>query len=88
MGAALCVAMGGQVGASIAIVTDKGITSRDYFVVGLPVLIGTMVGFFPPGLFSALPGFFPVFLGNSLIVGIMMVLLLEHVLWRERKAVT
>jgi uracil permease len=87
VGAALCVAMGGQVGAGIAIVAAKGITSRDYFVAGLPLLVGTLVGFFPSGLFDTLPGFTRVFLGNSLIVGIVMVLLLEHVLWREKKAV-
>jgi hypothetical protein len=43
-----------------------------------------MVGFFPRSLFDALPGFSQVFLGNSLIVGIVMVLLLEHILWREQ----
>ncbi|HOC38488.1 MAG TPA: solute carrier family 23 protein, partial [Thermodesulfobacteriota bacterium] len=85
VGSALCVAMGGQVGAGIAIIASHGITSRDYFVVGLPVLIGTLAGFFPPGLFEPLPGFFSVFLGNSLIVGISMVLLLEHVLWRRKE---
>jgi xanthine/uracil permease len=84
VGAALCVAMGGQVGAGIAIIASKEVTSRDYFVTGIPVLLGTMVGFFPRGLFDVLPGFSQVFLGNSLIVGIVMVLLLEHILWRER----
>jgi uracil permease len=84
VGAALCVAMGGQVGAGIAIIASKEVTSRDYFVVGIPVLLGTMVGFFPRSLFDALPGFSQVFLGNSLIVGIVMVLLLEHILWREQ----
>jgi uracil permease len=84
VGAALCVAMGGQVGAGIAIIASKEVTSRDYFVVGIPVLLGTMVGFFPRSLFDVLPGFSQVFLGNSLIVGIVMVLLLEHILWREQ----
>jgi len=84
VGAALFVAMGGQVGAGIAIIASKEVTPRDYFVVGLPVLLGTMVGFFPPSLLATLPGFSQMFLGNSLIVGIIMVLLLEHVLWREK----
>jgi len=43
-----------------------------------------MVGFFPRSLFATLPGFSQVFLGNSLIVGIIIVLLLEHILWREK----
>jgi xanthine/uracil permease len=84
VGAALCVALGGQIGAGISIIASKGITSRDYFVVGLPVLLGTLAGFFPRALFDTLPGFSQVFLGNSLIVGILMVILLEHVLWRKK----
>jgi uracil permease len=83
VGAALCVAMGGQVGAGIAIIASKELSSRDYFVVGLPLLLGTMVGFFPRSLFDTLPAFSQVFLGNSLIVGIVTVLLMEHLLWRE-----
>ena len=85
VGAALCVALGGQIGAGIDIVASKKVTPRDYFVVGLPTFLGTMAGFFPSGLFSSLPGFVQVFLGNSLIVGIIFVLLLEHVLLRESK---
>jgi uracil permease len=84
VGATLCVAMGGQVGAGISIISSKPLTPRDYFVVGLPVLLGTASGFYPPGLFSTLPGLSRVFLGNSLIAGIAAVLVLEHVLCREK----
>ncbi|MFH1487606.1 MAG: solute carrier family 23 protein [Pseudomonadota bacterium] len=84
VGAALCVAMGGQIGAGIAIIASKKLTPRDYFVVGLPLLLGTMAGIFPRSLFESLPGFIQVFIGNALIVGIVVVLLLEHVLCREK----
>ena len=86
VGAALCVAMGGQVGVGIAMIAAQELTSRDYFVVGLPVLVGTMVGFLPHGLFDAAPASFHVFLGNSLIVGIFLVLLLEHLLLRKKES--
>jgi uracil permease len=84
VGSALCVAMGGQIGAAISIIASKTITPRDYIVVGLPVLMGTLAGLFPGGLFSSLPGFIQVFFGNSLIVGIIAVLLFEHVLCRDK----
>lgn len=84
VGAALCVALGGQVGVGISIIASKEITHRDYFVVGLPLLLGTLAGFFPHSLFDTLPGFSQVFFGNSLIVGIVTVILLEHILWREK----
>jgi uracil permease len=83
VGAALCVAMGAQVGAGLAIVSSGGLSSRDYYVVGLPVLLGTMVGFLPEGLMAAMPTALRVFLGNGLIVGIFLVLALEHVIMRK-----
>jgi len=83
VGAALCVAMGGQVGVGISMVASKKLTSRDYFVVGIPLLLGSMVGFLPRNLFDTLPGSLQVFVANSLIVGIGLVLILEHLLLRE-----
>lgn len=84
VGAALCVAMGAQVGVGLAVTSAGGLTSRDYFVVGLPVLLGTMMGFLPDPFMTALPVPLRVFLGNGLIVGIFVVLLLEHVLMPKK----
>jgi uracil permease len=83
VGAALCVAMGGQVGAGLAIITEKGLTNRDYFVVGLPVIIGTIIGYLPKDLLAPLPTAVQVFFGNGLIAGIFLVLLLEHAVLRN-----
>jgi len=86
VGAALCVGLGGQVGIGIATVASQPLSSRDYFVVGVPVLLGTMVAFLPQTLFDALPGSLQIFVGNSLITGIFLVLVLEHLLLRNKKA--
>jgi xanthine/uracil permease len=83
VGAALCVALGAQVGVGITTVAAQGLTSRDYFVVGLPLLLGTLVGFLPLSLMAQFPGPLQVFMGNGLIVGIVLVLLLEHLLLRR-----
>ena len=80
VGAAFCVALAGQIGAGIAIVIGKGFESRDYFVVGLPVMLGTTVGILPKAFYTAIPEALQVLLSNGLIVGIVVVLLMEHVL--------
>ncbi len=84
VGAALCTAMGIQIGAALEIVVGNGIEQRTYYVVGLPVLVGTLVGFLPQSLINELPSVLRVFLGNGLIFGIFFVLLLEHLLMREK----
>ncbi|MHC1743138.1 MAG: uracil-xanthine permease family protein [Syntrophobacteraceae bacterium] len=86
VGAALCTAMGAQVGAGLAVVAAGGPSVRDYFVVGLPLLIGTMVGFLPEPFMALMPTSLRVFCGNGLIVGIVMVLALEHGVLRKQGA--
>jgi uracil permease len=83
VGAALFVSMGVQVGAGLAIVAKGEMISRDYFVVGLPVMLGTCVGFLPESLTASLPVGARVVFGNGLVVGILLVLLLEHVVLRK-----
>jgi uracil permease len=84
VGAALCVGLAGQVGAGLAILTShqRTLAARDYLVVGIPVMVGTLVGMLPQGLVAAMPVTARVFLGNGLIVGMLIVLLMEHVLLR------
>ena len=83
VGAAFCVALAGQIGAGIAIITGKGFESRDYFVVGLPVMLGTTVGILPKAFYTVIPKALQVLMSNGLIVGIVVVLLMEHVLLRK-----
>jgi len=85
IGAALCVALASQVGAAITAITAGGrpLSARDYLVVGLPVMIGTLVAATPAAFFSALPIWLGTIVGNGLVLGILLVLLLEHVLLRK-----
>ncbi len=84
VGAALCVGLGGQIGAGLAIINGQQhrLSGRDYLVIGLPIIVGTLVSLLPTAFFTNIPAGVQVFLGNGLIVGILMVLLLEHVLLR------
>jgi uracil permease len=87
VGAALCVALGSQIGAGIMVITREGrsLAARDYLVVGLPVILGTLVAASPPSFFANLPTAVGVIMGNGLVVGILLVLLLEHLLLRKRR---
>jgi uracil permease len=83
VGAALCTAMGIQIGAALDIITRSGIEQRSYYIVCLPVVLGTLIGMLPQNVVNELPQAFRVFLGNGLTFGILLVLFLEHVLMRR-----
>lgn len=80
--AALCVALASQVGAAITAITagSRALAGRDYLVVGLPVLLGSVVATAPARFFAGLPAVLGTIVGNGLVLGILLVLLLEHVL--------
>lgn len=57
---------------------------RDYFVVGLPILVGTGLMSLSPGVFAGIPAIARYVLGNGFIAGMLLCLLLEHVLMPVR----
>ena len=80
VGAALLAVMASQVGAGISILSrlGKGMDSRDYLVVGLPILLGGIITLLPETFFQTLTPGLQAFLKNGLALGIVAVLLLEQ----------
>ena len=57
---------------------------RDLFVLSIPLLAGVGVLFVPEMAWRSLPPIFAYVLGNGLILGTILVLILEHVVFRRR----
>ncbi|MBU2549768.1 MAG: purine/pyrimidine permease [Proteobacteria bacterium] len=85
--AALLASMSAGVGVSIDIIHrgKERLTNRDYLIVGLPTLMGAMAAILPHAFLDLLPAAIRPLAGNGLIVGVVLVLLLEHVLLAKRK---
>ena len=85
VGGAFCATMSAQIGVGIQAVFrgKERLTSRDYFVVGVPTLLGTLMPILPPAFYANFPAPLAGILRNGMVVGILTVLLLEHVLLPE-----
>lgn len=85
---AILVILSSQVGLGIRTATrgKKTFSSRDGFVVGMPVLLGTALPLLPSGFFQGLPILLGAFLRNGLSVGMIIVILLEHVIMKKEAA--
>ena len=83
----LFVALSSQLMVGInVILSGKGKVKREeYFTVGLPILLGTMISIIPKPFFQLFPSVIASLIGNGLVMGILFSLLLEHVLFRQRK---
>jgi uracil permease len=86
VGAAMVTGMAAQIGAGISVLTRSGrvLQGRDYMVVGVPVLLGGIVSILPEAFFAAFPTTVHALLKNGLIVGIVWVVMLDHLLLPRR----
>ena len=82
IGAVMVAAMAAQIGAGISVLTRSGrpLTPRDYMIIGIPLLMGVAVSILPEPFFQMIPPMFSALLRNGLVVGVILVLLLEHIL--------
>ena len=88
VGAALFVTLAAQIGVGISVLVKDGraLSVRDYIVVGLPLLLGNAASMLPMSFLNLFGPGARSLLGNGLIVGIILVILLEHVVLRERNS--
>jgi len=79
--------MAAQIGAGISVLTRSTapLAPRDYMIIGIPLLMGGIVSILPETFFLPIPTALRALLKNGLVVGVVLVLLLEHVLLPTRR---
>ena len=84
--AALFVALSSQVmaGLNVIITGKKEIGRREYFTVGLSILLGTTISFLPKQFFNFFPEAIAPVISNGLVMGLLFSLSLEHLLFRKK----
>jgi uracil permease len=82
----LFVALASQLmaGMNTLMTGKKRMERREYFTVGIPILLGASVAVLPKPFIQLFPGTIASFVGNGLVIGILSSLLFEHVLFRPR----
>lgn len=67
------------------IVTTKAIVNFDHaLTVGLSLMVALIISFAPKEMFSMFPAILHPIIGNGFVMGVITVLLLEHVLFRKK----
>jgi uracil permease len=85
--AVLFVALASQLmaGMNTLMTGKKRMERREYFTVGIPILLGACVAVLPKPFIQLFPSTIASFVGNGLVIGILSSLLFEHVLFRPRR---
>ena len=91
MGTILLYLMATQLSASFQMIgTEKNIISsfNDSLTIGLPLMVGLILSFTPDYVLDQIPTTFRPILGNGFVMGVISVLLLEHVVFRKKRQST
>ena len=79
--------MAAGVGVALNLIVRSGsLDARGFLVVGLPILLGVGASLLPKAFLALLPAMIRPIAANGLIVGVVAVLLTEHVLFRRRNS--
>jgi hypothetical protein len=62
---------------------ERRLELQDGLVVGMPLLVAVVVAFLPAEAVSTFPALIRPVAGNSFVMGVLAVLFLEHVLFRQ-----
>ena len=87
MGIVLLFLMATQVAAGLEIIhSSKAVLSfRDGLVLGMPIMVTIILSFAPAEAMAAVPSLLRPIVVNGFVMGIIVVLLLEHLVLREKK---
>ncbi len=87
MGVVLLYLMAAQVAASFQM-SGTATAAKDFngaLTIGLPIMLSLVISFMPAEVTAVIPSFLRPILGNGFVMGVIVVLLLEHVIFRPRR---
>lgn len=86
VGSVLLYIMCSQIAAGLimALDTKEGFSFESGLVMGLPLMLSIVISFTPAGTVNTFPVIIRPILGNGFVVGLLAVLILEHLIFRKR----
>jgi len=58
----------------------------DYgLIIGLPMILGVIISYLPPAVLNSFPPILKPILGNGFVVGVIAVLIMEHIVFRQKR---
>ncbi len=70
-------------GLLVAFESLRELTFDDGMIIGMPILIATVIAFMPAAFFQGFPRILRPIAGNGFVVGVIVVLLMEHGIFRK-----
>ena len=87
IGVVLAYVMAAQIAAGLMLGQESSAvgTFDEGLIVGIPLLLGTVVAFLPPAVAAGFPATVRPLIANGFVVGVVTVLVLEHIVYRRQQ---
>jgi xanthine/uracil permease len=87
MGVVLLYLMSTQIAAGLHMIhaTNATPTFKDGVILAIPIMFTTILSFAPTEALSAIPALIRPIVGNGFVMGIILILLLEHLFLKDKK---
>ncbi|MDD2555689.1 MAG: solute carrier family 23 protein [Syntrophaceticus sp.] len=71
-------------GLSMVIQSEEGFNFEKGLVIGLPLMLSIIISFLPNSVLSTFPAVLRPILGNGFVVGVLVVLIMEHLIFKKK----
>ena len=87
MGVVLLYLMATQVAAGLHLMQSSSavVSFKDGLVLGIPIMFTVILSFAPADALSTIPSLLRPIVGNGFVIGIIIILLLEHLFLKDKK---
>ena len=89
IGATLIYIMCSQIAAGLIVAFNSkgGFKFENGLVIGLPLMLSILISFLPQNVLTTFPVSLKPVIGNGFVVGVISVLIMEHIIYREKKTI-
>lgn len=89
MGALFIYLMAGQLSSGfVMMMNEKAVVGyNDGIVIGLSIMVAVLISIAPESAIAQIPDLIRPILGNSFVMGVVTVMLLEHIVFRKKKSI-
>jgi xanthine/uracil permease len=86
IGTILIYIMCSQISAGLLVAFNAkgGFKFEHGLILGLPLMLSILISFLPPTVLKTFPLFLRPIIGNGFVIGVVLVLIMEHLIYRER----
>lgn len=83
IGSSMIYLMCSQIAGGLQVALSQKYKFENGLIIGLPMILGVIISYLPPAVLNTFPPILKPVLGNGFVVGVIAVLIMEHIVFRR-----